>query len=129
MLKGKLMVAGLVLALSAVVLTACSSSGGSTTAASGEITIRATEFKFEPASIKVTAGKPVTLILKNEGKVEHNIALAGVVSGKDVQIDAKAGETARVEFTPDKTGVHELSCTLPAHKDAGMVIKLDVTAG
>ncbi len=98
---------------------------------SGEVVIEAEEWKFAPSSIRVEAGKPVKLALKNSGKIEHNITVAGILAdGKDLQLVAKAGESASLEFTPAKAGVYEVACTLPAHKESGMTGKIEiVTAG
>lgn len=122
---------GLGVALMSLVLAACGQSSGAPAAvSSGEITIKATEWKFEPAIISVEAGKPIKLVLRNDGKIEHNVHVTGLtVGGKELQLDAKTGETVSLEFTPDKSGTFELACTLPAHKDAGMVGKLVVQAG
>lgn len=118
----------LVLALMGLFLSACGSSNQPAAVSSGEVTIKASEWKFEPSSIRVEAGKPIKLMLKNEGKIEHNITVPGIISGKELQLGAKAGESTTIEFTPDKAGVFELVCTLPAHKDAGMVGKLEIVS-
>lgn len=121
----------LVLVLFGLVMSACGSTSNQQAAlASGEITVKTSEWKFEPSSIRVEAGKPIKLVLKNEGKIEHNVAVLGIMaSGKELQLAAKAGESTTIEFTPDKAGVFELVCTLPGHKDAGMVGKLEIVGG
>lgn len=40
---------------------------------------------------------------------------------------AEPGTTATVLFTPTEAGVFEFACTIPGHKEAGMVGKLVVT--
>jgi uncharacterized cupredoxin-like copper-binding protein len=119
---------GLGVVLVGFVLAACGqSSGAPAPVSSGEITIKATEWKFEPANISVEAGKPIKLVLRNEGKIEHNVHVTGLtVGGNELQLQAKTGETVSLEFTPDKSGTFDLACTLPAHKDAGMVGKFEV---
>ena len=78
-----------------------------------EITVEATDFTYDPVSITIPAGQPVTLTLKNTGEVEHdflidNINVANVEASDsgpaehhhmnqpeyDLHFFAKAGETA-----------------------------------
>ncbi len=97
--------------------------------ASGEVIISAKEWQFEPSTVRLEAGKPIKLTLRNEGKIEHNAFIPGIgADGKDVQVGVKAGESSTVEFTPANSGTYEITCTLPAHKDAGMTGKVDVVA-
>ena len=45
---------------------------------STEIAEEATDFAYIPLSITIPAGQPVTLMLKNSGKVEHDFVIAHV---------------------------------------------------
>lgn len=123
-------VISLTMALMGLFVMGCAqSSSEQVSIASGEIVVKATEWKLEPATIRVEAGKPIKLVLRNEGKIEHNVTFPGItVGGKAVEVAAKPGETASLEFTPEKSGVYEMVCGLPAHKDAGMVGKIEVVA-
>ncbi len=116
--------------LAALALAACSQGGGAGQAvASGEIVVKTSEWKFEPNTFRIEAGKPIKLVLNNAGMIEHDLAIAGFTpGGTEVQVAARPGEKASVEFTPDKPGVYEVVCTLPGHKSAGMVGKIEVIA-
>lgn len=125
-------------------LTACAST---TTGSAREVTIKATDFRFEPASIQVPVGQSVRLILKNDGQVLHDVAVVGLEAemheekaesghaeeaGHDademmkVHADAAPGKAETIEFTPTKAGNYQLTCTLPGHKEAGMVGEMTV---
>lgn len=119
------------LALASFLLVGCGQSSGAQAAiSSGEVTIKVNEWKYEPSAVRVEAGKPIKLVLRNDGKIEHNVKLAGLSSGgKEIQLDVKAGESASLQITPDKEGAYEMACTLPGHKDSGMVGKFEVVPG
>ncbi|HMF07401.1 MAG TPA: cupredoxin domain-containing protein [Methylocella sp.] len=88
-----------------------------------EIRIVATEFKYAPSEIKVTAGRAVTLVLDNSGaETEHGI----FVPALGFRLDAKAGEVVRRVTVFDKAGKYDFSCDLPGHPEAGMRGKLIV---
>jgi len=128
----------------AILLTACA---GASQQAVTEITVEATDFTYDPVSITVPAGQPVTLTLKNTGKVEHdfvidNINVANVEASDsgpaehhqmsqpeyDLHFFAKAGETAVLQFTAMEPGEYEIFCSIEGHKEAGMIGELIVAA-
>ena len=121
----------LTLGLGVILLAGCGqSSSEPKTQVSGEVTIAASEWKFEPASIRSQVGKPTKLTLRNDGKTDHNITIQGMMAdGKEFVIQSKIGESTTMEFSPDKAGTYEIFCSLPGHKDAGMKGKVDVAAG
>ena len=106
-----------------------------------EVALQASEFKFEPASIEVTAGTPVRLTLQNTGTVEHDFSvveismvesaaastpmvghdMGGMQDVPQLHVAAALGQSATVEFTPTKAGSYDFFCTVPGHKEAGMV--------
>jgi len=102
---------------------ACGGSNGSdttvaptaTTPSGTEVTIRTTEFTFLPEDIEVPAGVPVTLVIVNEGVVEHDFTIEEI----DLHVLIQPGETKRetVTFTAGRYDVH---CTVPGHHAAGM---------
>ena len=112
-----------------------------------EITLEAADFTYEPMSITVPAGQPITLMLKNTGKVEHdfvvnNIDVTNVEASEsgpaqhhqmdqheyDLHFFAKAGETATLQFTAIQPGTYEIFCSIEGHKEAGMIGELIVAA-
>lgn len=112
----------------AVVALACGPSAQAPMA-SGEVVIRATEWQFEPAAFKAEAGKSFKLTFRNEGKIEHDLTVPGLkANGKALALNTQPGQSASAEVVADRTGVYEIACTLPGHKEAGMVGKLEVVA-
>jgi uncharacterized cupredoxin-like copper-binding protein len=84
-----------------------------------EITVHATEFAFDPDPIEVSAGVPVTIVLINDGVVEHDLTIDSV----GLSIHADPGETAR-ETVTFVAGTYEVHCTVPGHHEAGMMTTL-----
>jgi nitrite reductase (NO-forming) len=102
-----------------------SAGGGAATSGSGEtktVAVALSEFKVEPASIEVAAGSELILQVTNNGTMPHDLKLDGQ-TGTDM-IDPGGTATA-------KLGVMEESaqawCTVPGHKEAGMVLDIKVT--
>lgn len=121
-------------------LAAC----GGATAPQTEITLDETDFSFTPAAITVPVGKPVTLTIKNSGVVEHDfgiqkISVRDVSMGHeegmshdmgamdlDLHVSTQPNGVSAITFTPTEAGEYEFFCTVPGHKEAGMIGKLIV---
>lgn len=103
-----------------------------------QVSLQAAEFKFDPASIEVTAGRPVKITLVNGGGLDHEWSipkipatgikappkvLGHVFGGKnlDLELFAMAGASADLEFTPTAPGKYDFFCSVEGHKEAGMV--------
>ena len=72
-----------------------------------EIRVVASNFQFEPVSIRVTAGEPVRLVIRSSDGT-HGFAIAAL------KIDAlvgKGGEAVVVEFTAPAPGTYEVACS------------------
>jgi uncharacterized cupredoxin-like copper-binding protein len=83
----------------------------------GEVRIVASEFKFNPAQIQVTAGVPITLVLDNSrAATEHGISIPKL----DFHLVARAGETARKTLRFEEAGEYPFICDLPGHTESGM---------
>ncbi len=116
----------------ALITAACSSSG----AEPQRLTVRFDDtLIFDPPSLTVRAGRPVSLTVRNTGSVDHDFYLrgmpardvtnamqgghgheeAGVIAGHP-----KAGAAVIVRFTPVTTGTYEFWCSVTGHKEAGM---------
>ena len=88
------------------------------------IEITAKRFNFTPGEITVKKGQSVVLVLKSMD-VEHGLNIQDL--GVDMKV--KAGKTAQVTFTPDKTGDFVGHCTQfcgPGH--GSMMIVVHVVA-
>lgn len=87
--------------------------------------ITMTDFAFEPAVIDVTAGEKVQLVLHNEGRTVHDMALFGL--GVEVKSPMLSnGEKAVLTFVAERSGRIETFCTVPGHKALGMVGEIAV---
>jgi cytochrome c oxidase subunit II len=89
-------------------------------AASNEVKIEATNWKFDQAEYRVKAGQPVKLSLVNKAGVH-------AASIKDFNVDVQGGKS--VTFTPDKPGTYEILCSIPCggtEQHTGMKAKLIV---
>jgi plastocyanin len=133
------------LLLAALALTACS--GSQSRVGSTVLSLKAQGMKYNPATLEVTAGQPVTITFENADSVEHDFSILEIpvviqataepMEGHDMgnmsmdpqlHMVAAAGGTATLEFTPSKPGTYEFFCTVPGHKEAGMVGTLVVNA-
>lgn len=90
---------------------------------STKITVKGSEFSFEPSEIKVKKGQEVTVIFKNVGILSHNFVI-GELGVKTETIPP--GEWDQVRFTPGKTGTFKFWCSVPGHREAGMEGKLTI---
>lgn len=104
------------------------------------VRIEMSEFAFRPATIHLTAGRPVRLVLVNGGELAHQFdtgylrtlpvtlvsdTLRVEAPGLDV-IRLDPGGTARLEFLPRKKGRFVFFCAIEGHREAGMQGVLEV---
>jgi uncharacterized cupredoxin-like copper-binding protein len=91
--------------------------------AAGGVTVPVTEseFKIVLGSKTLKAGK-TTFAVKNAGKIQHDIAIAGT-SDRTKLISPGGSAQLTVDLKP---GTYELYCTVPGHKAAGMDVKVTV---
>ena len=81
---------------------------------------------FEPEQVTVTAGE-VTVELTAEPAVEHNVVIEGV-AGDEPVVEAAAGETATGTVSLE-AGSYTFYCSVPGHREAGMVGTIEVVSG
>ncbi len=98
------------------------------------------EFAFRPATIRLTAGRPVRLVLVNQGQIAHQFETAYLravpvrVVGDTVSMEAAGldlvrlnpGGSTRLEFVARGKGRFMFACTIEGHKEAGMQGILEV---
>ena len=132
-------------------LAACSGFAGR--ASLQMITVEVQGMHYQPASIEVAAGQPVEITFKNSDSVDHDFSvmefplvngtpvdsgspvpghdMAGMSGMGDVpalHMAAGKGMTSGLKFTASKPGSYMIYCTVPGHKEAGMVGTLVVKA-
>jgi nitrite reductase (NO-forming) len=98
--------------------------GGPAGPVSAEVTVDATEFKFTPAEYKLAGPGTLTVNLANKGAVEHDFSIE-CVKGKAY---ARAGGQGSGTFELAEKGTYTVFCSIPGHKEAGMVATLLVGA-
>ncbi|MBM7650481.1 putative cupredoxin-like copper-binding protein [Bacillus ectoiniformans] len=106
-----------------------------------EIIISATDYSFDPSSLNVNLQQEVTLKLVNEGNVEHDLEIIGLNAefitnnevhehqtklNSTVHLHANAGEETKLTFKPLEIGQFSFYCTIPGHKEAGMVGSINI---
>lgn len=126
-----------------VLLTACASK---TSQPETELTVEMSDFVYSPSSITLPAGQPVTLSLNNTGKIEHDFVVEaidattevvqdngsnahhahGAEQNYDLHVSARPGETSIVKLTIAEPGTYKIICSVPGHKEAGMIGELIV---
>ncbi len=112
------------------------------------VRLTAREWRFEPRTLTIPAGKPVRLILKDAGHIAHDVGVGGMratilaVQHSDamgsidpaeareiaemaengtVHIHLAPGNTASEVFQVNRPGTYRFACEIPGHVAAGMV--------
>ena len=81
-----------------------------------EVTITASNFKFDLSTIKLKKGERVRIVFKNsEGMHDFKIDEFDAATKK-----IRANETDTIEFTADKAGTFEYYCSIGSHRQMGM---------
>lgn len=139
------------LILAGVVLAACASPATPTVLAPIDLVLTATDIAYDTDRVEVMAGQPVRLTLRNDGVLAHDFSIMMMPHTGEVMVSEMAEEMEghdmsemekepeihvvapvdgrnTVEFTPSEPGEYEYYCTVPGHKEAGMVGILVVKA-
>lgn len=98
--------------------------------------------RFSPADIKVKRGETIKFVLKNGGKVKHEMVLGSIDELKEHaalmqkfpdmehadpnMVSVEAGQTGELVWQFTKAGTFEFACLQPGHFEAGMVGKVAV---
>ncbi len=94
------------------------------------------DINYSQNEITATAGEELAIDFENTGVLEHTFTIDEIEAegvsdeyqGDEAAIDVvlQAGETASLSFTPTEAGEYEFYCTVPGHREAGMVGTLTV---
>ena len=122
--------AALVLALLA---TACGAvaRGAAHGAHAQEVTLVAQDgMRFTPSTLTVEVGRPVRLVLRNDGALVHDLTLRPGPAGaaKPVRVVAAGKGTGSDTFTPAASGTYAFVCSQAGHEAAGMTGSLNAVA-
>lgn len=95
------------------------------------ITIEANKMKYSPTEVILDKDQAVTIELKNNDNVDHDIEVMIPTTNSTHDHDDKKenmihlhvgpNNTQKISFTPIRTGKFEFVCTVPGHKELGMV--------
>ena len=113
-----------VVALATIALSACGggAAGGSSAPAPLNVTITATEFKYDPTTINAAPGQTINITLKNTGSVDHTFVFAPA----NFKMTVAPGKSDTKTFTSPAAGTYDFLCDIAGHKEAGMTGKLIV---
>lgn len=119
-------------ALAALVVAALA--GGCGTQATTDVTIRIGYSAFEPGTVRVPAGVPVTFVLVNDDPIDHEWIVGGAAIHEahrtgthpahdqvPTEVTVPALETRTTVVTFDEPGSYVFICHLPGHEAYGMV--------
>jgi Cu+-exporting ATPase len=82
------------------------------------VEVVARDVAYEPADVRVEAGRTVVLSFRNDDPVFHDWEAEGLAN---VDAGARPGQTQKIRFTVDRPGTYRVTCTVPGHAEAGMV--------
>ena len=100
--------------------SAAGAEGAAASSAAQAVTVQGTDaLKFEPATLTVKTGQPVTLTFSNSGQTIHDWSLAQGAA-QPVKISAAGGQSASGTFTIDRPGTYTFICSQPGHEAGGM---------
>lgn len=98
--------------------------------------------RFEPATISVPAGRPVTFVITNSDPIDHEWIVADpaghqrhrsgtepVHGGRPTEVTIPALGEVRTTVTFSTPGTERFICHLPGHEAYGMVGTLTITPG
>jgi len=105
------------------------------------INVQPSQYSYDPAKIVLEKGRSISLILQNNDFIEHDIEIKNIpienintgthdehaTGSEDFHLHASAQEQTKLTFTPVQEGSYEFYCTIPGHKEKGMIGLLVVT--
>jgi len=99
--------------------------------------------RFKPANIKVKRGETLRFIVRNTGKLKHEMVLGTIKELKEHaelmrkfpemehadpnQVSVEPGKTGELVWQFTKAGTFDFACLVPGHFEAGMVGKIRVS--
>lgn len=99
-----------------------------------KIVIETTDMSYSPEEVIVKKNTPITLELKNSDQIEHDIEIKEAsfnmvsesthqheVEENVIHLHSEAQTTSEITFTMNEVGTYEFYCTIPGHKENGMV--------
>ena len=84
------------------------------------VTVHAQALRYGPATARINAqpGDLVRVVFTNNDAAFHDWSVEGI---PDAHVSARPGQTASATFRVYSAGTYEVWCTVPGHREAGMV--------
>jgi predicted lipoprotein with Yx(FWY)xxD motif/uncharacterized cupredoxin-like copper-binding protein len=101
------------------------------------VVVTLNEYTITPAITTFKVGQPYTFVVKNVGTITHEMVLepAGVddepleINGHESEVEnVDPGQTKSMTWTFTSPGEYQMACHVKGHYEAGMVVKIHVTA-
>jgi plastocyanin domain-containing protein len=105
---------GIVMAVAALALIAGCAQKSERTADSGRVAITVTEQGFEPATVTVAAGKPVTLVVTRQ--TTKTCATELVMPAQGINQPLPLGQAVEITFTPSQPGELNYACAMDMYR-------------
>jgi uncharacterized cupredoxin-like copper-binding protein len=102
--------------------------GEQAAASAVQVEVMLSDFAIDPTSIDVPAGQALSFAIMNHGQTPHTF---GIVVGADTLQTAQIPPdgTGTLEVPALEPGIYDALCTVPGHKDLGMVATVSATEG
>lgn len=89
--------------------------------------VKASDFKFAPAAFAMKAGEATLIQFENDGAAEHDFVVKTPDGKADwIHLHADVNEAVAATFRIDERGKYRVICSVPGHKEVGMVGELVV---
>jgi uncharacterized cupredoxin-like copper-binding protein len=147
---GKVFMKKWLIVLPLLLLTACGGNTGSAgesqsgnptdEVAAQQISLVAKDILYDKNELEGVVGQPIEVQFSNEGALAHDFTITEIPlreeagaddhdahgAEADVHLHLEAGESGSISFTPTEAGTYSYECTVPGHKEAGMIGTLNV---
>ena len=100
------------------------------------------DMRFTPAALTVTRGETIRFVVRNDGKVMHEMVLGTAQALKEhaemmrkfsamehdepYMLHVAPGKTGEIVWQFTQSGTVQFGCLIPGHFEAGMIGKLEV---
>ena len=104
-----------------------------------KIVIETSDLSYSPQEVVVEKNTPITFELKNSDQIEHDIEIKDVsfnmmseskhqheVKENVIHLHAEPQTSSEITFSMNEVGTYEFYCTIPGHKEGGMIGQLIV---
>jgi plastocyanin len=109
----------------AVVLTGCGSAGAPVKTNDTTVAIVLDDYTIRPQQLRVPAGKRLTFVVRNQGRLGHTFRIRGQRANVLALTTIRPGRTASKSARLGK-GTYTMYCVLANHEELGMNAKLQV---